>query len=227
MQKPNKEPSHHIHEQQDNHQHANPLAFSFFLILIFAFVEFFGGMFTQSLALIGDAWHMFSDVLALGLAWFASAHAAKARSKNTQTNIEFTASVFNVLLMLAVVGWLVIEAIERLNSPRQITGGTVMVIALLGLIVNIIVARRLHKSEHAGDQSNLNHRAALLHVMGDLLGSIAALVAGAIIYFTGWLKADPILSLFISALLLVVTLKLAVDIWQARHGKPSTHDHKH
>ena len=224
MQSPHKNPSHQKHE---NHSHANPFAFSFFLILIFAFVEFFGGMYTQSLALLGDAWHMFSDVLALGLAWFASAHAAKARRKNAQTQVEMVASIINVLIMLAVVGWLVVEAIERLSSPRQVAGSVVMVIALLGLIVNVIVARRLHQTEHASEKDNLNHRAALLHVMGDLLGSIAALVAGTIIYFTGWLKADPILSLFISALLLVVTLKLAADIWQSRHGKPVTHDHKH
>lgn len=224
MQTPHQNPSHQKHK---NHPHANPFAFSFFLILIFAFVEFFGGIFTQSLALLGDAWHMFSDVLALGLAWFASAHAEKARRKNAQTQVETFASIINVLIMLVVVGWLVVEAVERLSSPRQVASSMVMVIAFLGLIVNVIVARRLHQTEHASEKDNLNHRAALLHVMGDLLGSIAALVAGAIIYFTGWLKADPILSLFISALLLVVTLKLAADIWQSRHGKPVTHDHKH
>jgi cobalt-zinc-cadmium efflux system protein len=87
-------------------------------------------------------------------------------------------------------------------------------------VVNVIVIQRLHhQSHHHGGKDNLNHRAALLHVLGDLLGSVAALLAGAVIYFTGWLAADPILSLFISALILGVTLKLANDIrLTLKHG---------
>lgn len=221
--------------QDHTHSHGNPFAIPFFLILAFAVVEFAGGIWTQSLALLGDAWHMFSDVFALALAWYASAQAQKIQSKKYalgQSPIEIRASIINVLLMFIVVAWIVFEAIQRLKNPPNITGGYVMLIAFIGLVVNGVVAQRLHHhSHHHGSKDNLNHRAALLHVLGDLLGSIAALLAGAVIYFTGWLAADPILSLFISALIFVVTLKLANDIrLTLKNGiskNNSTHDHHH
>ena len=121
------------------------------------------------------------------------------------------------------------HAIERLKNPPNITGGYVMLIAFVGLVVNVVVAHRLHhQAHHHGGKDNLNHRAALLHVLGDLLGSVAALLAGAVIYFTGWLAADPILSLFISALIFVVTLKLANDIrLTLKHGISKHGDSKH
>lgn len=222
--------------QSDEHHHAqrNPFAIPFFLILAFAIIEFAGGIWTQSLALLGDAWHMFSDVFALALAWYASVQAQKIQSKkhaSGQTHIEIRASIINVVLMFVVVAWIVFEAIERLKNPPNISGSYVMLIAFVGLVVNIIVAQRLHhQAHHHGEKDNLNHRAALLHVLGDLLGSVAALLAGAVIYFTGWLAADPILSIFISALIFVVTLKLANDIrLTLKHGEKqhSSHNHHH
>lgn len=223
-------------QQQDDHSHShgNPFAVPFFLILAFAVIEFAGGVWTQSLALLGDAWHMFSDVFALALAWFAANQAQKnpsTKHESGQSRIEIWASIINVTLMLAVVAWIVFEAIQRLKNPPNVTGGYVMLIAFVGLIINVIVAKRLHhQAHHHGANENLNHRAALLHVLGDLLGSVAALLAGAVIYFTGWLAADPILSLLISALILVVTLKLANDIRLTL--KPSSkaklpHNHHH
>jgi cobalt-zinc-cadmium efflux system protein len=201
----------------DDHQHGNAFATPFFLILIFAIIECFGGIFTQSLALLGDAGHMISDVLALGMAWYASYHASKtASTKHVSglTHYELYASIVNCVLMLAVIVYLVFEAIDRLKNPHNVTGGYVMLIAFVGLLVNLLVAKMLHHhGEEHGSKDNLNHRAAFLHVLGDVLGSVAALVAGAVIYFTGWLAADPILTLFISALILVVTLRLAKDIW--------------
>jgi len=218
-----------------NHSHGNPFAIPFFLILAFAVIEFAGGVWTQSLALLGDAWHMFSDVFALALAWYASTQAQKIQSKkhaSGQSHIEIRASIINVALMFAVVIWIVFEAIQRLKNPPSIAGGYVMLIAFVGLVVNVVVAQRLHhQANHHGGKDNLNHRAALLHVLGDLLGSVAALLAGAVIYFTGWLAADPILSLFISALIFAVTLKLANDIrLTLKYGvakSNSSHDHHH
>ena len=208
-----------MNKLQPEHQHhvpGNPFTIPFFLILAFAVIEFAGGIWTQSLALLGDAWHMVSDVFALALAWYASSQTQKTQpSQNVggQSRIEIQASIINVTLMLFVVAWIIFEAIQRLKNPPQIAGGNVMLIAFIGLIVNLVVAQRLHhQSHHHGAKDNLNHRAAFLHVLGDLLGSVAALLAGAVIYFTGWLQADAVLSLFISALILVVTLKLANDI---------------
>jgi cobalt-zinc-cadmium efflux system protein len=111
--------------------------------------------------------------------------------------------------MLIVVAYIMLEAINRLNNPHHVTGGYVMLIAFAGLLVNIIVAKLLHGG-HAHDH---NKRAAYLHVLGDLLGSVAALVAGAVIYFTGWLAADPLLSMLISLLILAATLSLIRDIY--------------
>jgi cobalt-zinc-cadmium efflux system protein len=208
-----------FHRHDHNHEHKNSQrsAFSlpFFLILIFAVVELVGGIWTQSLALQGDAWHMFSDVFALGLAWFAAHHAASsAKHASGQSHLEIGASIINAVLMIVVVVYIIVEAIDRLKNPHNVTGGYVMLIAFVGLIVNIIVAKLLHHD----DESDHNRRAAFLHVMGDLLGSVAALAAGAVIYFTGWLPIDSILSIFISVLILIVTLKLIKDIWNTLNG---------
>lgn len=207
----------HHHHSSDHHGHGNPFLIPFVLILVFAVVEFFGGVWTQSLALLGDAWHMFSDVMALGIAMYASYQATKAGNSRA----ELVASVINALAMLIVVAWIIIEAVERITSPRPVTGGYVMLIAFVGLVVNLLAAKYLH---HHGDAENMNQRAAFLHVMGDILGSVAALAAGAIIYFTGWLTIDPILSILISILLLVVTLNLIREIWRSYKGEES-HSH--
>jgi cobalt-zinc-cadmium efflux system protein len=218
-------------QQQGQPKAGNTYAIPFFLILGFAVIELFGGIFTHSLALLSDAWHMFSDVFALGLAWFAAHHAVTSKKHASgQSHLEIAASIINALLMLIVVIYIIVEAIHRLKNPHDVTGGYVMLIAFAGLVVNIVVAKLLHHDDH----DDHNRRAAFLHVLGDLLGSVAALVAGAIIYFTGWLKADPLLSIFISLLILVVTLRLIKDIWQnlqsggARVEKHDEHDgHAH
>ena len=180
------------------------------LILSFAVVEALGGWYAGSLALLGDAGHMFSDAAALGLAWLGAWVAARPASQRHSYGLlraEVIVALVNGLLMLLVVAGIVYEAIQRLHTPEPVRGLEVMVIAALGLVVNIVVAKRLH-----GHQHNLNYRAALLHVLGDLLGSVAALAAGAVIYFTGWMPIDPILSLFISALILVSTVRLLREV---------------
>ncbi|MBC7755535.1 MAG: cation transporter [Bdellovibrio sp.] len=207
----------------EQHQHGNAFALPFVIILVFAAVEYFGGLFTHSLALMGDAGHMLSDAAALGMAWFASHHAIKAGAKQHKsglTHLELVASTINCLLMLGVTVYIVVEAVERLKNPQNVAGFYVMWLAVLGVAVNLVVAKMLHHHGEAhGGHENLNHRAAFLHVLGDLLASVAALVAGAIIYFTGWLPADPILSLLICALILASTLKLANDIWRTLQNK--------
>ncbi|OYZ71116.1 MAG: cation transporter [Methylophilaceae bacterium 17-43-7] len=219
-----------LQEGEHDHDHGNPFLIPFLLILVFAIIEFFGGIWTQSLALLGDAWHMFSDVLALGLAMYATYHVSKARRQAKQSRAEIIVSAINAVLMLAVVIWIVFEALERLQHPQAVAGGYVMLIAFFGLVVNLVVAQRLHhQAHHHGGSENLNHRAALLHVMGDVLGSVAALVAGVVIYFTGWLAIDPLLSIVISLLLLLVTASLIKDIWRSLKGLHihAGHDHHH
>jgi len=202
----------HVHEHpHDDHNH---YFIPFTLIFVFAIIEAIGSWYTGSLALLSDAGHMFSDVVALGLAWLASVMAKRpnvARHRSGVSYAELTVSIINALTMLLVIVYVVIEAIDRFYNPHQVQGLGLTIIATLGLIVNLIVAKQLHhQAAHHGD--SLNNRAAFLHVVGDLLGSIAAVAAGVVIYFTGWMPIDPILSLFISLLLLVFTLNLVRDI---------------
>ena len=208
------------HDHSHSHGEKNHFLLPFLLILAFAIVETAGGLWTGSLALLGDAGHMASDVAALGLAWYAASHAKKAdasKHASGMSHAEISASIINVILMLAVVAWIVFEAIHRFKNPEKVAGAEVMVIAFIGLLVNVLVAKIMHSDadEHAKD--NLNHRAAFLHVLGDLLGSVAALLAGAVIYFTGYMPIDPMLSIFISGLIFLGTLGLVRDIWKTLH----------
>ena len=213
------------------HDHGNPFFIPFIIILIFAVIEFAGGVLTHSLALLGDSWHMLTDTTALGIAMYASYRTNRALANNKQSRSELFASIINAAIMLVVIVWIVVEAIERLKNPQPVMGGYVMLVAFAGFVVNIVVALRLnHLANHHGGKGNLNQRAALLHVIGDLLGSVAALVAGGVIYFTAWLPIDPILSILISLLLLMVTLNLIKDIWRTTKGQPldrSHHGHNH
>jgi len=201
----------HDDHDDDHHHYFIPFA----LIFIFAIVEAAGSWYTGSLALLSDAGHMFSDVAALGLAWMAGVVAKKpdvARHKSGVSYTELAVSIINAVTMLLVIVFVVVEAIARFKQPHQVQGLGLTIIATLGLIVNLIVAKQLHHQvAHHGE--SLNNRAAFLHVVGDLLGSIAAVAAGVVIYFTGWMPIDPILSLFISLLLLAFTLNLVRDIF--------------
>lgn len=218
----------HHHDDHDDHDH---YFIPFVLIFTFAIVEAVGSWYTGSLALLSDAGHMFSDVLALGLAWMAGIMAKKShikRHKSGVSYVELGVSIFNALTLLAVIAFVIYEAIERFKTPHHVQGLGLTVIATLGLIVNIIVAKQLHH-QAVHHTETLNNRAAFLHVMGDLLGSAAAVVAGVVIYLTGWMPIDPILSLLISALLLIFTLNLIRDIFKTLRGTASLggHDHAH
>lgn len=192
------------------HQHAHSkhrvFIIALVIILAFAMVEFIGGWLAHSLALISDAGHMATDSVALALAGFASWISVKPASRTHSYGFgraEVIAAWFSSLLMIALTIWIVIEAIERLQHPHPVAGLTVIVIAFIGLGANVVVACLLSHGEQ-----NLNKKAALLHVMGDLLGSVVALIAGAVIFFSGWMPIDPILSLFISMLILIASIKL-------------------
>jgi cobalt-zinc-cadmium efflux system protein len=182
------------------------LALALGLTLAFALVEFTAGWWFGSLALMSDAGHMVSDAASLGLAWFAAWVArrpAGMRHSFGLARAEVIAAFVNGLAMLAVVLIIAVEAVSRLLDPQPVQGGGVMVVAAVGLVINIVVAWILSRGE-----KSLNQRAALLHVLGDLAGSVAALLAGAVIFATGWQPIDPILSLVIGALILLSTFQL-------------------
>lgn len=194
------------HHHHHTHSDGKTLIWGFALTAGFAVVEGVSGWWAGSLALFGDAGHMISDATALGFAALAARVAKQppsARHSYGLGRAEVVAAIVNSLLMVAVVVAIAIAAILRLRTPTPVAGETVMGVALAGLLINIGVAWILSRGEHT-----LNTRAALMHVMGDLLGSLAALSAGAVIYFTGWTPIDPILSLFICALILFSALRL-------------------
>ena len=202
--------SHHAHAHTHT-DHATGTSLRWALALTFAFagVEALAGWWSGSLALLGDAGHMATDSLSLGLAafaaWLAKRPATHRHSYGMQ-RAEVLAGLINALLMLAVIVALAVASIQRLLVPQAVHGEAVAVVAVIGLIVNIVVALMLAR----GEQS-FNVRGALLHVLGDLLGSVAALVAGIVIMLTGWTPIDPILTLTIAALILASTLRLLLE----------------
>jgi len=166
----------------------------------YAVVEVIGGMWSGSLALLADAGHMVTDAAALLFALAANVVARRPPSQRHSYGLaraEVIAAFVNSLAMLAIVLWIFVESIERLRQPTPVNGVSVFVIAFIGLLLNLAVAWVLVRE---GD--NINTRAALLHVLGDLLGSVAAIAAGVIIYFTNYLPIDPLLSMLVGGLIL-------------------------
>ncbi len=198
----------HNHDHHDHHHGATGrvLWIALAATLGFAVVEAVAGWWSGSLALLGDAGHMFSDSTALGLAALAAWVARRPPSTRHSYGLgraEVVAALVNALLMLAVVTGIVVHAVERLQSPVPVRGAAVLGVAALGLGVNVVVALLLSRGG-----GGLNVRAALLHVLGDLLGSVAALLSGAVILYTGWMPIDPLLSLLICAIILFSSLRL-------------------
>lgn len=196
--------------QHDHHSHdtsgGKALRSALALTLTFAAVEFVVGWWGGSLALMADAGHMLTDSTALGLAaiaaWFATRPADKRHSWG-HGRAEIIAALINGGAMVVLVGVIVYNAIQRFQNPVEVRGLAVLVVAAIGLGINLAVLKVLH-----GGQKNINVRGAILHVMGDLLGSVAALTSGAVILLTGWTPIDPILSLLICALILFAAMQL-------------------
>ncbi len=207
---------HHHGPHDSEHHHARQkasvkvLGFSVAITLGFAGVEFAAGLISGSIALLADAGHMVTDSTALFIALLAQLIATRpptSRSSYGFGRVEVLAALINSAAMLGIVIWISSQAIDRFANPREIAGQTVMVVAVIGLAVNLIVAWLLSK-----DRESINTKAALIHVMGDLLGSVAAITSGAVIYFTGWTPIDPLLSLFVCALILRSSYALVKNV---------------
>lgn len=184
------------------------------LTAAYMFAEFVGGLWTGSLALLADAGHMLTDVasvsLALGALWIAQRPATTERTYGF-ARVEILAALINGLALWIVVAWIWIEAVDRMRSPEPVLAGPMVVIAAGGLVVNAVAFAILHRRSPSAAAPSLNLRGALLHVVGDLLGSVGAIVAGVVIWFSGWEMADPIVSLFIGGLILVSAWRLVAD----------------
>lgn len=199
----------HTHSSRTNDR-TGRLKLALGLTFVYMFAEGIGGWLTNSLALIADAGHMLTDVAALGLTigaiWFGS-RPATAKKTFGYYRLEILAAFVNGIVLLLLSIWVIYEAVERWQSPPAINGSQLALIAGGGLVVNIICAKLLH----AGHKHDLNIRSAWLHVMGDLLGSVTAIVAGVLIATLGWLWADPLCSVLISMIIIFGSWRLIME----------------
>lgn len=217
---------HHGHSHDHHHHHTNnkkALLLSFILIATFMIVEVIGGLLTNSLALLSDAGHMLSDAVALGLSLFAfklSEKAANASKTYGYKRFEILAALINGVTLLAISVYIFYEAYHRFFDPPNVSP-MMLWIAIIGLIVNIVVAFILMSG---GDtKGNLNMRSALLHVMGDLLGSVGAIIAGLLILFFNWNLADPIASIVVAVLILISGYRVTRDSFHILMEGTPTH----
>lgn len=200
---------HNFHKPKHHHKESlNKLKIVFCLTLTFAFVELIAALQTHSLALLSDFSHMLTDGLSLLIAISMASLSIKPANKNYSYGhgrADTIGAFINALFMLSIIIFIFYEGIMRVMHPEPVNGKGVVIVAVLGLIVNIIAFKILHSGHNHG---SLNNKAAMLHVMGDLLGSVVAIVAGAAIYFTGYTIIDPLLSIFVSLIMLVPTVNI-------------------
>lgn len=195
-------------EATDHHgHHHGPLTderrigAAFFIIFLFMLVEIVGGLLAGSLALLADGGHMLSDAIALAMSW-AAIRVGKRPADSDRSygyrRLEVLVAFANGCSLFVIAAWITFEAIQRLMSPIHVVGGTMLIVAFAGLVANIVVFLILN----GGNRENLNMRSAWLHVFGDLLSSIVAIVAAGIILWTNWTPIDPILSVLVAILIL-------------------------
>ncbi|HEY6644454.1 cation diffusion facilitator family transporter [Povalibacter sp.] len=190
---------HHAHD----HAHGSSLkllGFALALTFVFMLVEFAGGLIAGSLALLADAGHMLTDAAALALAWAAiliAKRPADLRRTFGYQRLRVLATFINGCALMFITAWICIEAVQRFMQPVPVDGFTILWIGTIGLAVNLIVFAMLRR----GDSHDINIAAATLHVLSDLLGSAAAIVAALVIMYTGWTPIDPLLSVFVCLLI--------------------------
>ncbi len=197
----------HSHHSHQHHLPKNQriLALSFTLIFSFMFVEWFAGFFTNSLALMADAGHMTNDAFSLGIAYFA------VRLSQSKPKVAKILTLINGLSLLFVAIFIIIEAFQRLYHPAILKALPMAIVATLGLIVNIVVAK-IMSQDH---QDNLNMQAAYWHVLADLFGSIIAIFAGLCAYFLQWQWVDPLASGILSLVILRSGAQISYSAYQA------------
>lgn len=215
----------HAHSAAPGPRDKSRLLFvAFLMTAAFMVVEVIGGLISGSLALLADAAHMLTDASALGLAWGATRVAlrpADAKRSYGYERFQVLAAFTNGLALLALVIWIFVEAADRIAEPPDILAVPMLIVAALGLLVNAVIALVLRK-DHKHD---MNVEGAFLHVMSDLLGSVATIAAALVIYFTGWTLIDPLLSVLVGLLILRAAFQL---VRRAAHilleGTPDTLD---
>nr|WP_106769195.1 cation diffusion facilitator family transporter [Paenibacillus faecalis] len=221
--------SHHGHDHMHGHggkNNAKGLAIALTMTTSIMILEFFGGLITNSLALLSDSGHMLSDAasLALSLAamWFAKRPASPSKTYGFY-RFEILAALFNGISLFVIAAIICWEAYGRFLEPPTVASSSMMMIASIGLLANLLSAWSLtRKSDIKG---NINVRSAYLHVIGDALGSVGAIVAGLLIWLFGWYIADPIVSVFVALLILKSAWNvIKTTIHVLMEGTPTTID---
>ncbi|MGJ9458592.1 cation diffusion facilitator family transporter [Oceanobacillus sp. CF4.6] len=219
---------HHHHPDEHGHNHGHHhhtnntrvLFWSFIFIFTFMIIEVIGGIMTNSLALLSDAGHMLSDAAALGLSLLAFKIGEKKATGNKTfgyRRFEIIAAFINGITLIIISLYIFYEAFHRFANPPNVSGN-MMIIAFIGLCINIVVAWMLMRGD---SKENLNIRSALLHVFGDLLGSVGALIAGLLIILFGWNIADPIASVIVALLIVISGYRITKDsLHILMEGKP-------
>lgn len=191
----------HFHDARNMNRKA--LIFTLLLTSTIMIVEFIGGLWTKSLALLADSGHMLSDATSLLLSFIAITIAARPPSPNKTFGyyrFEMMAALFNGVTLFVIAGWIIYEAIGRFADPPTVASSSMILIATIGLLANLGSATILLRQ---GDvEGNLNMKSAYVHVLGDLLGSIGAILAGVVMYVFNWYLADPIISIVVALLIL-------------------------
>jgi cobalt-zinc-cadmium efflux system protein len=206
----------HGSAQGDSHAHDHShavstrrLAIALVITALFVVAEVVGGLLSNSVALLADAGHMLTDVFALGLSLFVarfSRQPATPRRTYGYLRWEIIAALINGAVLLVLCAWILVESVQRLRDPQPVVGGLMLAVAVGGLLVNSVSAWLLHGSA----STSLNLRGAYLHVLSDLLGSVAVIVAAAVVLAFGFVRADPIASI-------LVTLMIIRGAWRLVH----------
>lgn len=201
----------HSHDHAQGHGgNQRQVGYAALLIGSFMLVEVAGGLISGSLALLADAGHMLTDFASLVLAWMAFQVARRPADRARTYGFDrfpVLAAFVNGIVLLFLCGWILVEAAQRLFAPTPVLAGPMLAIAVVGLLVNIAAFWVLHRA----DGANLNVRGAMLHVLGDLLGSVAAIAAAVVILRTGWYPIDPLLSVLVAGLILRSAIRLLAD----------------
>jgi cobalt-zinc-cadmium efflux system protein len=200
---------HHLEHVKEQSRSQRTLWITLFLTLFFTVVEIIGGLISNSLALLSDSAHMISDVLSLGLSMLALYLARRPPNRRYTfgyLRFEIIASFLNGLALAAIALGIFIEGVQRFLHPQDIKFGTMITIASIGLVVNIVLTVVLHRSME--DEENLNVQSALWHFIGDLISSIGVIVSAGLIYWTGQRWFDPLISMVIGCILLTGGYKI-------------------
>ena len=191
---------HHNHIGRANEKNQRKVAIAAFITATYMLVEIIGGLWVNSIALVADGVHMLTDAMALGVAWWAYKMSHKPAHEHMTfgyQRFQILAAFFNGITLLLIVGGIAAMAIHRLIEPQPVMGKEMFIIAFIGLLNNLVVFWILH----SGDQNNMNMRGATLHFLGDTLASIAVIIGAILIYYTGWMPIDPLLSLLVATII--------------------------